>query len=475
MIFMIIMLSVYALPKLFKNIIDVPPENPVESDTEEIDEGAIGGGPGDCVHYYPEVISEDLNNNNLILYLINEEISSNLRSPEESTGGVEYLSYTYPLDLNFLFIESRLIDYVGEDKFREWTHAEYANGTYLYVNVLTFIQYFNLTKEQFTEACDIYPEFPLYDEEGIEILFSGDIEKILRYTKAAGAVYSNGKLFSAEWLDTHTIVDYITAGIDFYELENAKEATLTAIRNFSKNPEIQYQEKIAEYKIRLKIDENAHNDFNVWFDANYHSIDLLFIRYIYPESFDKWIEEAGRLSAEYATEQCKHRYFTMDFFIKYFNIKREDFEKLYYNTYLYSVYEYNLDVLYSGDKDLVEQYYSKISVERIREMEARAELRYAKDALVKKTFGVIMLNGESMSKEYEAWIRSLDKDNIIGWLDENIPQEQGWFLAANSLWSIDEFIDYWGDLTFINESEEDLAPPPPFDFGPEVPLPEPIN
>jgi hypothetical protein len=187
-----------------------------------------------------------------ILYFINEEISSNLKSPD-CTGGVDYLTYTYPLDLDFLFIESRLTDYVGEGEFREWTHEEAANGNYLYVNVLTYIERFNITKDQFIEACNIYPEYPLYGDdlyEVADVLFSGDIERILRYTKSAGAVYSNGKLFSAEWLDTHTTEDYFAEGIEIEEIENAEEATLSAIRGFSKNPENQYKEKIAEYKAR---------------------------------------------------------------------------------------------------------------------------------------------------------------------------------------------------------------------------------
>ncbi|MCL1793268.1 MAG: hypothetical protein FWG34_05315 [Oscillospiraceae bacterium] len=198
---------------------------------------------------------------------------------------------------------------------------------------------------------------------------------------------------------------------------------------------------------------------------NYHSIDILFAAFIYdpadPGAFDRWAKEAGRLSAEYATKQCGSRYFTMDFFIQYFGIKREDFEKLYYNTYLYSVFDYDIDVLYSGDKDAVERYYAKITPERIAEMESRANLRAAKDELVQKTFGVIMLDGETASKEYEEWIKSLDKEGIIGWLDEHIPQEQGWFLAANSLWEIDEFMDYWGNSENIPVAapDSDLAPP----------------
>ena len=464
----VIIFSIYALPVIMRNNPAELPAEPPEIVPAEPDVGATGGGgPWGCVHYNPDIISGGSSDNRSMLYFINEEISPNLKSPEENVGGVEYLSYTYPLDLDFLFIESRLTDYVGEDIFREWTRAEYANGTYLYVNVLTFIEHFNLTKEQFIEACSIYPEFPLFGDdlyEVADVLFSGDTEKILRYTKTAGAVYSNGKLFSAEWLDTHTIEDYIASGIDYAELEAAKEATLKAIGGFGINPESRYQEKVAEYKTRsLETGESAHNDYNLGFSENYHSLSIILTSFIYspgdPGAFERWAEEAGRLSAEHATQQCKSRYFTVDFFIQYFDIKRGDFEKLYYSTDLYSTYEYNIDILYSGDKDKVEEYYSKITPERIAEMQSRAELQNAKNALVEKTFGYVLLSGETVRPEYEAWIRSLDKENIIEWLDENVSAGPGWFLAANSLWSIDEFTDYWGGREVDRAPDLELAPP----------------
>ncbi|GHU34425.1 hypothetical protein FACS1894105_01180 [Clostridia bacterium] len=184
-----------------------------------------------------------------MLYLINEDYSSNLK--ESARDGVNYLLYTYPLDLDFLFIESRLEEYVGEEEFKEWNHAEAANGTYLYVNVLTYIEHFNFTKEQFIEACNMYPEFPLFGDrlyEVADVLFSEDTEAILKYVKSAGAVYSNNKLYSAEWLDVHTIEDFIAEDIDFDEIESSKEATLKTIQTFSIHLESEYESKIVSYK-----------------------------------------------------------------------------------------------------------------------------------------------------------------------------------------------------------------------------------
>ncbi len=46
-------------------------------------------------------------------------------------------------------------------------------------------------------------------------------------------------------------------------------------------------------------------------------------------------------------------------FIRFFDIQREDFEKLYYSTNLYYLYDYNFDLLYSDDIDKVYSYYKE--------------------------------------------------------------------------------------------------------------------
>ena len=45
-------------------------------------------------------------------------LSSNKSDADNNTGGVERLIYSSPIQNDFLFIESRLVDYVGEEKFK---------------------------------------------------------------------------------------------------------------------------------------------------------------------------------------------------------------------------------------------------------------------------------------------------------------------------------------------------------------------
>jgi len=212
-------------------------------------------------------------------------------------------------------------------------------------------------------------------------------------------------------------------------------------------------------------DENAMGggpDFCIHYDGrvfneSYHSIPGLFAFFIHdvddPDAFERWSAEAHRLSKENATEQCGARYSAMDFFIQYFDIKREDFEKLYYHTYLYSAYDFNIDILYSGDKAIVEHYYSELAADNIPEMELRGEIRDLKDLLIEKTFGDTIIDGGNevwlfngkFNEEYQVWVKSLDKNNIIDWFEANLSGEHdGVILAGASFWSIPEFIYHWG-------------------------------
>jgi len=210
-----------------------------------------------------------------------------------------------------------------------------------------------------------------------------------------------------------------------------------------------------------------YQDTGLSFGESYHTISGIFSFFIYdpanPNAFQEWVKEANKLNREHATEQCGSPYSTMYFFVEYFNIKREDFEKLYYNTYIHSSFYYNIDVLYSGDKDLFEQHHSNFTAEIISEMQSRADFWNAKNELVYETLGIIRLDGETVNKDYDALIRSIDKDNIIGWLEENLNKEPwhneiGWFYAANSLWTVEEFTDYWSDYDGVPLRFEDLMP-----------------
>lgn len=174
----------------------------------------------------------------------------------DNSGGIEQLTYTSPIQNDFLFIESRLVDYVGEDAFKEWTHAEFANGTYDFtVNVLGYIKHFNITKESFTEACNVVPDLPLYTPEQIDALYNSDIESVLRYVKNDGTVFSNDKLYSVEWLDCNTAEKFYEENIDIAELRAESENISAIIDAFGKKSyktTSTFESKIVAYEKLIK-------------------------------------------------------------------------------------------------------------------------------------------------------------------------------------------------------------------------------
>lgn len=72
---------------------------------------------------------------------------------------------------------------------------------------------------------------------------------------------------------------------------------------------------------------------------------------------------------------CVHGEITIYGFLKHFNISREAFEEYLDYTGDGRVYDYNVDVLYSGDEELIDKYYSSINDNRETLMADYGEVR----------------------------------------------------------------------------------------------------
>ena len=93
-------------------------------------------------------------------------------------------------------------------------------------------------------------------------------------------------------------------------------------------------------------------------DNSFHSIDSHLISYVGDERYSEWRDEIETRRAECMNDtECPYRFMTIAGFIKYFDIPREAFEAIN-NAYLLGSYDYNLDVLYSGDDAKIEEYYT---------------------------------------------------------------------------------------------------------------------
>ncbi len=87
---------------------------------------------------------------------------------------------------------------------------------------------------------------------------------------------------------------------------------------------------------------------------SYHSYSQEMIDLVGEENFNDWINASEKSAPR---DGCAFPDSNVFQFINHFGIKREELEQVYYNTPCYYNRVLNLDVLYSGDSELVDEYY----------------------------------------------------------------------------------------------------------------------
>ena len=87
---------------------------------------------------------------------------------------------------------------------------------------------------------------------------------------------------------------------------------------------------------------------------SYHSYSQEMIDLVGEENFNEWINASEK---SVPRDGCAFPDSNVFQFINHFGIKREELEQVYYNTPCYYNRVLNLDVLYSGDSELVDEYY----------------------------------------------------------------------------------------------------------------------
>ena len=127
-------------------------------------------------------------------------------------------------------------------------------------------------------------------------------------------------------------------------------------------------------------------------DNSFHSIDSHLISYVGDERYSEWRDEIETRRAECMNDtECPYRFMTIAGFIKYFDIPREAFEAIN-NAYLLGSYDYNLDVLYSGDDAKIEEYYTSDRTDAYVRKHFALEFKYALDRYVRTNCTQARLN-----------------------------------------------------------------------------------
>jgi hypothetical protein len=97
---------------------------------------------------------------------------------------------------------------------------------------------------------------------------------------------------------------------------------------------------------------------------NYHMFPGNFIDYVGKDNFNKWIEQNDKINFDkngypILEDGCSIPKCNIYEFIKYFNVSEEEFYDLWYYSWSYYLYDYNIDILYNGDKEQIEEYYRR--------------------------------------------------------------------------------------------------------------------
>lgn len=94
------------------------------------------------------------------------------------------------------------------------------------------------------------------------------------------------------------------------------------------------------------------------YENSYHSISGTLINHVGNTNFSNWVEIISADKEKYTDTDCPSEYCDIVKFVKDFNIPRENFQAILDNSGMdYYSFDYNLDIIYSGDEKLIDEYY----------------------------------------------------------------------------------------------------------------------
>ena len=149
-----------------------------------------------------------------------EPAESTTEPESEGTGG-ESGSMDDKYNFGFYGVESRFAKIVGQEAYLEWVEQSgYFEGKANpnEYNILGFIKYFNISKEDF-RAANTPPRAPgyeadsFYTDKEIDALYSGDKNLIAEAFMAPEAINVDGEIYTPRWIAAHSIEEIKAAGI----------------------------------------------------------------------------------------------------------------------------------------------------------------------------------------------------------------------------------------------------------------------
>jgi hypothetical protein len=183
--------------------------------------------------------------------------TSNTKEEELGVGG-DSITVIKWWNMNFGGVPYYFEKLVDEKELKEWqSHFKHINpnGTResSEYNTYNFIVEFNIDRERFNEAnterCRMFGDaLPDFTDEEVDVMYSFDKKKVYEYFVNPYAILVGEAVYTPEWLSTHTVEDYIKAGIPADKLAE-KHDLITKYLNAEKTNS--FEKTYTEY-LRIK-------------------------------------------------------------------------------------------------------------------------------------------------------------------------------------------------------------------------------
>lgn len=171
----------------------------------------------------------------------------------EGTGGDQYANYYEPCNFILDNIPVELMNLRDSSEVTEWLEKDKLSSRQSvpssikdYVNIYSFITDFNITKEETETALKYYLEDPSQlNYEDLDIIYSGDIELITKTYASEYSIVVGDKIYSPEWVYTHSAEDYKAAGITAEDILSKVDSYSHIL--FTDEARLAFSEKLSAY------------------------------------------------------------------------------------------------------------------------------------------------------------------------------------------------------------------------------------
>jgi len=309
---------------------------------------------------------------------------------EGSGGGIDWVYTEGEYTMDFYAVAKSFADMPGEGAFEAWVDAHPVDSLPPDVddcNILTFIQHFNISKEDFTAVNNQYEGYEIYTDKQIEALYSDDPLLLARMFMNPDAFYVNGTIYTPRWIMDHSLEEIRAVGIT----DDMLRFMYHQLSYYGDDDD--YYKKIKSLLDMLEVD--------VKYEVGFYAITSVFKEIPGWESYEEWMYQNGYYDGKLNINEVD-----MLKYIQYFDISKEKF------TVAAVTPPYNLadgpyftlekvDILYSGDKNLIAETF--MAPEAIN---VNGEI-YTPRWIAAHSIGEIKAAGitkEALQSKYDEWI-----------------------------------------------------------------------